>query len=42
MKVRQRLKQLNIQWFGITQVVLISILLFHCVNFFLTRRIKLI
>ena len=34
MRVRQRLKQLNIQYFAISQVVLLSILLFNCVNFF--------
>lgn len=34
MRVRQRLKQLNIQYFAISQVVLLSILLFNCVNYF--------
>tara|TARA_B000000475_G_C15791086_1_gene363494 strand:+ start:220 stop:585 length:366 start_codon:yes stop_codon:yes gene_type:complete len=34
MRVRQRLKQLNIQYFAISQVVLLAILLFNCVNFF--------
>ena len=34
MRVRQRLKQLNIQYFAISQVVLLSIILFNCVNFF--------
>ena len=33
-KVRQRLKQLNIQYFAISQVVLLAILLFNCVHFF--------
>ena len=34
MRVRQRLKELNIQWFAITQVVLIAMLLFNCLSFF--------
>ena len=34
MRVRQRLKQLNIQYFAISQVVLLAILLFNCLSFF--------
>jgi len=34
MRVRQRLKQWNIQWCTLTQVVLIAMLLFNCLSFF--------
>ena len=34
MRVRQRLKQLNIQWCALAQLVLIAMLLFNCLSFF--------